>query len=65
MSDTGPLAEIRSPEDLRALAREQLPEVAAQLRQEIIEGVSRSGGHHSLAAAHGPAMNSGSQPSWV
>jgi 1-deoxy-D-xylulose-5-phosphate synthase len=45
VSDTGPLAEIRSPEDLRALAREQLPEVAAQLRQEIIEGVSRSGGH--------------------
>ncbi len=45
MSDTNHLAKIGKPEDLRALPREQLPEVAAELRQEIVERVSRTGGH--------------------
>jgi 1-deoxy-D-xylulose-5-phosphate synthase len=45
VSDTSHLAGIGKPEDLRALPREQLPEVAAELRQEIVERVSRTGGH--------------------
>ena len=36
---------IRSPEDLRRLPREDLPRVAAEIREEIIERVSRTGGH--------------------
>jgi 1-deoxy-D-xylulose-5-phosphate synthase len=41
----GLLAQIRSPEDLRRLPRERLREVAAGLREEIVERVSRTGGH--------------------
>src|SRR5512134_765261 len=36
---------IRSPEDLRRLPREQLAQVAAEIREEIVERVSRTGGH--------------------
>ena len=36
---------IKSPTDLRALAPEQVPQVARELREEIIEQVSRVGGH--------------------
>ncbi len=36
---------IRAPADLRRLPPEALPEVAAELRQEIVEAVSRTGGH--------------------
>ena len=36
---------IESPADLRKLAVGELPEVAAALRREIIEAVSRTGGH--------------------
>ncbi len=39
------LAGIRSPEDLRKLPRERMAEVARALRQEIVERVSRTGGH--------------------
>jgi len=39
------LDRIRSPEDLRRLPREQLPAVAAALRQGILEAVSTTGGH--------------------
>jgi 1-deoxy-D-xylulose-5-phosphate synthase len=39
------LAGIRSPEDLRELPPEQLEQVAAELREEIVERVSRTGGH--------------------
>ncbi len=41
----GILDGIRSPDDLRALAREQLAEVAQALRDEIVAVVSRTGGH--------------------
>lgn len=36
---------IASPADLRALSREQVPQVAAELREEIVERISRTGGH--------------------
>jgi 1-deoxy-D-xylulose-5-phosphate synthase len=38
---------IRSPEDLRLLSREQLPELAQQLREFLVESVSKTGGHLS------------------
>lgn len=39
------LEKINSPADLRALPLERLPEVAAEIRQYIIETMSRVGGH--------------------
>jgi 1-deoxy-D-xylulose-5-phosphate synthase len=39
------LPRIQSPEDLRRLPREQVRQVAEELRAEIIERVSRTGGH--------------------
>ncbi|MDP6243934.1 MAG: 1-deoxy-D-xylulose-5-phosphate synthase [Myxococcota bacterium] len=36
---------IHCPEDLRRLPREALPQVAVELREEIVERVSRTGGH--------------------
>jgi 1-deoxy-D-xylulose-5-phosphate synthase len=36
---------ISSPEDLRHLSRQQLEQVAAELREEIVQRVSRTGGH--------------------
>ncbi|MDO4637320.1 MAG: 1-deoxy-D-xylulose-5-phosphate synthase [Lautropia sp.] len=41
------LSRIDSPADLRALAREQLPGLADELRQFIVQSVSRTGGHLS------------------
>jgi 1-deoxy-D-xylulose-5-phosphate synthase len=38
---------IQSPADLRALERKQLPELARQLREFLLETVSRTGGHLS------------------
>ena len=38
---------IKSPEDLRQLDREQLPELAQELREFLIESVSKTGGHLS------------------
>src|SRR5215216_5598055 len=39
------LSEINAPADLRRLRVEQLPEVAAEIRQYILETMSRVGGH--------------------
>ena len=39
------LDSINSPEDLKRLERSQLPELAKEIRQVIIETVSRTGGH--------------------
>jgi 1-deoxy-D-xylulose-5-phosphate synthase len=39
------LQTIASPQDLRALPREQVEQVALDLRREIIQTVSRTGGH--------------------
>ncbi|MEN8183237.1 MAG: 1-deoxy-D-xylulose-5-phosphate synthase [Myxococcota bacterium] len=39
------LSSIDSPEDLRRLPREQVPRVARELREEIVERVSQTGGH--------------------
>ncbi len=39
------LESVRSPEDLRALPEERLPELAAELRRFLIDSVSRTGGH--------------------
>jgi 1-deoxy-D-xylulose-5-phosphate synthase len=39
------LSTVRSPQDLRALAPEQLPELAAEIRSFLIEHVSQTGGH--------------------
>lgn len=46
MSNRYPLLQrIETPADLRALAQDQLPEVARELREYLIESVSQSGGH--------------------
>jgi 1-deoxy-D-xylulose-5-phosphate synthase len=39
------LASIQSPADLKKLARDKLPEVAAELRETIVRDVARTGGH--------------------
>lgn len=39
------LKEIRSPEDLRSLPAEKLPELAGELRQSIMSAVAANGGH--------------------
>lgn len=39
------LNEINSPEDLKRIERSELPQVAKEIRQVIIETVSRTGGH--------------------
>ena len=41
------LADIKSPADLRGLSTAQLDELAAEIRQFLIEHISRSGGHLS------------------
>ena len=38
---------VNSPEDLRALSREQLPQLARELREFLVESVSKTGGHLS------------------
>jgi len=38
---------IQSPADLRLLAREQLPQLARELREFLVESVSKTGGHLS------------------
>ncbi len=38
---------IKSPDDLRKLEREQLPQLATELREFLIESVSKTGGHLS------------------
>ena len=47
------LSKIKSPADLRALEEKQLPQVVAEIRQKILETVSKLGGHlsSSLGAA--------------
>jgi 1-deoxy-D-xylulose-5-phosphate synthase len=39
------LSDIRSPEDLKNIPREQLPQVAAEIRETIVGSVARTGGH--------------------
>ncbi len=41
------LETINTPEDLRKLEREKLPQLAAELREFLIESVSKTGGHLS------------------
>ena len=41
----GFLEQINSPHDLRALRQDQLPQVAQEIRQAIIDTVSKTGGH--------------------
>ena len=41
----GLLRRVQSPADLKALAPEQLPQLAAEIRTFLIENVSRTGGH--------------------
>src|SRR5207342_474710 len=43
--DTPLLDAIQLPADLRALTKEQLPQLADELRQEVISAVSVTGGH--------------------
>jgi 1-deoxy-D-xylulose-5-phosphate synthase len=45
--ESGPalLSGIRSPRDLKALAPDQLPTLAAEIRDFLVDRVSRSGGH--------------------
>ncbi len=45
MTAEGRLSAIRTPEDLKKVPREKLPRVAAELREMIVQGVSRNGGH--------------------
>jgi len=42
---SGLLQDIKQPSDLRDLTREQLPELAAEIRQRILDTVSCTGGH--------------------
>jgi 1-deoxy-D-xylulose-5-phosphate synthase len=39
------LDSVHLPSDLRALAKDQLPQLAEELRQEVISAVSVTGGH--------------------
>ena len=39
------LKDIRSPEDLRGLSQEELNRLCEEIRQELIQTVSRNGGH--------------------
>src|SRR4051812_36618096 len=43
--ETPLLDQVEFPADIRALSKEQLPELADQLRQEVISAVSVTGGH--------------------
>src|SRR6201988_2147971 len=43
--ETPLLDTVKVPSDLRALSKEQLPELAEELRQELIAAVSVTGGH--------------------
>ncbi|MFA5974838.1 MAG: 1-deoxy-D-xylulose-5-phosphate synthase [Elusimicrobiota bacterium] len=43
----GILEQIKDPSDLRKLQREQLPAVAAEMRERILETISKKGGHLS------------------
>ncbi len=45
MSAEALLPTIRSPEDLKQIPTERLPEVAAEIRDLIVRSVSRTGGH--------------------
>jgi 1-deoxy-D-xylulose-5-phosphate synthase len=45
MSEETLLASIEAPEDLRRLSKAEAEQVATELREEIIERVSRTGGH--------------------
>ncbi len=45
MANTPLLDQVRIPEDLRKLEPAQLPQLAAELRQETIDAVSVTGGH--------------------
>ena len=45
------LDRILSPADLRELERDQLPQVADELRQETISAVSVTGGHLGAESA--------------
>ena len=41
------LSNIKSPEDVKALAPQQLQELAAEIRKQIIDVTSKKGGHVS------------------
>ncbi|MDH4284161.1 MAG: 1-deoxy-D-xylulose-5-phosphate synthase, partial [Gallionellaceae bacterium] len=41
------LSTINTPDDLRKLERKQLPQLAGELRQFLVESVSKTGGHLS------------------
>lgn len=45
MTSKGLLRIIQSPEELKKIPREKLPDVAAELREMIVQGVSKNGGH--------------------
>ncbi|MDH2927010.1 1-deoxy-D-xylulose-5-phosphate synthase [Lonepinella koalarum] len=45
MTDYTLLSHINSPDDLRSLNKEQLPQVCNELRQYLLESVSQSSGH--------------------
>ena len=47
MSNYPLLDTINSPEDLRRLPEDELPEVAEELRGFMVESVSKTGGHLS------------------
>ena len=44
-SETPLLDTVKTPADLRRLADSELPQLAAELRTDMIESVSRTGGH--------------------
>lgn len=45
MSDFKILSQLNSPEDLRKLPDQELPELCSEIREKLIEVVSVNGGH--------------------
>jgi 1-deoxy-D-xylulose-5-phosphate synthase len=45
LTPQGLLSTIQSPEDLKKVPKERLPEVAAEIREMIVHSVARGGGH--------------------
>ena len=45
MTTRNHLSRIHSPEDLKKIPKERLPEVAAEIRELIVQSIARTGGH--------------------
>ena len=55
MSNTPLLDQINYPSDLKKLTPEQLPQLAKELREELVDAVSVTGGHLGAGLGGGRA----------